>query len=91
MRKVIVTESVILLLCIARLFIPVSVGLIDNNLFFYFVKGVGMNFVLVCMVMLTLLLGIHAIGFRQKREMSDIKTDIICIVFTLVSLLVSIF
>lgn len=89
MKKVIIVESLLELLCVGRLVFPVSLGVSDNNMFLYFMRGAGINFVFVWMIMLGVSLAIHAFQMKKNVEV-DMKFELIYVASILVTLFISI-
>lgn len=87
---VIIVEAILAVLCILRLFTPISLGVAGRNLYLFFINGISINFLLIWAIMMFLLAMFHIIGIKQKRTFSDLKVDVVVIVATVITLGISI-
>lgn len=83
-------ELIILVLCILRLNFPISIGFAQQNMYVMVVNSIAINFVFVWAVMFCVLVLLHIIGKRVKRNLTDTKTDAVCIITSIITLILSI-
>lgn len=87
---IIIIEALLTVLCVLRLFTPVSLGVAGKNLYLFMIHGVSINFIFIWAIMMFILTMFHVIGIRQKRTFTDLKADIIMITATVITLIISI-
>lgn len=86
---IVIIQVILLIMGVVNLLFPISVGLAENNLYFTFIKGVCTNFSFVFCIMLAILLVIHLVEMRKKKEYLDKKTDILLTLFFGITILLA--